>query len=72
MLVKCSLYRDLPWALKPPFWFYTDEVNNGMTLQVESDDGEVQQSTLYLAKVKTSIHPVEYQSAKQQRECHLK
>lgn len=28
MLVKCSLYRDLPWALKPPFWFYTDEVNS--------------------------------------------
>lgn len=26
---------------------YTDEVNNGMTLQVESDGGEVQQSTLY-------------------------
>ena len=20
--------RDLPWALKPPFWFYTDEVNS--------------------------------------------
>lgn len=28
MLVKCSLYRDLPWVLKPPFWFYTDQVNN--------------------------------------------
>lgn len=41
------MYRDLPWAFKPYFWFYTDEVNNGMTLQVESDDGEVQQSTLY-------------------------
>ena len=32
----------------------------------------VQQDTLHLAKVKTSIHSVEYQSAKQQRECHLK
>lgn len=28
MLVKCSLYRDAPWALKPLFWFYTDQVNN--------------------------------------------
>ena len=46
-LWKCAMYRDLPWAFKPYFWFYTDEVNNGMTLQVESDDGEVQQSTLY-------------------------
>lgn len=30
MLVKCSLYRDLPWVLKPPFWFYTDQVNNAV------------------------------------------
>lgn len=30
MLVKCSLYRDLPWALKPSFWFYTDQVNNAV------------------------------------------
>ena len=42
------MYRDLPWAFKPYFWFYTDEVNNGMTKQVESaDSGEQQQSTLY-------------------------
>ncbi|MEG2948958.1 MAG: sulfatase-like hydrolase/transferase, partial [Raoultibacter sp.] len=29
-LWKCALYRDMPWLLKPPFWFYTDEVNAGM------------------------------------------
>lgn len=29
-LWKCALYRDMPWPLKPPFWFYTDEVNNSM------------------------------------------
>ena len=47
-LWKCAMYRDLPWAFKPYFWFYTDEVNNGMTKQVESaDSGEQQQSTLY-------------------------
>lgn len=28
VLLKCSLYRCLPWALKPPFWFYTDEIND--------------------------------------------
>lgn len=29
-LTKCALYRDLPWLLKPFFWFYTDEVNRAM------------------------------------------
>lgn len=29
-LMKCSLYRDLPWVAKPPFWYYTDEVNKAM------------------------------------------
>lgn len=33
MLLKCSMYRDLPWALKPLFWFYTDEVNNEVLLE---------------------------------------
>ncbi len=23
-LWKCAMYRDLPWAFKPYFWFYTD------------------------------------------------
>ena len=47
-LWKCAMYRDLPWAFKPYFWFYTDEVNNGMTQQVEaSGDETAQQSTLY-------------------------
>lgn len=33
MLVKCALYRDLPWALKPLFWFYTDEVNSAVLVE---------------------------------------
>lgn len=42
MLVKCSLYRDLPWALKPPFWFYTDQVNNAaLGSSTESSTGSV-------------------------------
>ena len=36
-LVKSSLYRDLPWVLKPPFWFYTDELNNAV-LHNDADD----------------------------------
>ncbi|MDD7369088.1 MAG: sulfatase-like hydrolase/transferase [Berryella intestinalis] len=26
-LAKCAFYRDMPWMLKPFFWFYTDEIN---------------------------------------------
>ena len=38
MLTKCALYRDMPWALKPIFWFYTDEVNNAV-LAFDEDAG---------------------------------
>lgn len=37
-LVKCALYRDLPWAFKPLCWFYTDEVNNAVLDQDASDE----------------------------------
>lgn len=30
VLAKCALYRDMPWALKPGLWFYTDEVNDAL------------------------------------------
>lgn len=30
ILDKVALYRDMPWLLKPLFWFYTDDVNNGV------------------------------------------
>ena len=33
VLRKCAFYRDMPWALKPFFWFYTDEINNAMARQ---------------------------------------
>ncbi len=28
ILAKVSLYRDMPWALKPLFWFSTEDLNN--------------------------------------------
>lgn len=37
MLVKCALYRDLPWALKPLCWFYTDQVNNEVLVEHPDD-----------------------------------
>lgn len=27
ILMKCALYRDMPWVVKWRFWFYTDQVN---------------------------------------------
>ena len=30
ILYQCALYRDLPWVAKPFFWFYTDQLNQGM------------------------------------------
>lgn len=33
---QCSLYRDLPWALKPPFWCYSGDVVNALL----STDGD--------------------------------
>ncbi|QOS67176.1 hypothetical protein GS424_011615 [Eggerthella guodeyinii] len=41
-LWKCALYRDMPWVLKPPFWFYTDEVNSSMVnWDVDATGGDV-------------------------------
>lgn len=40
-LWKCALYRDLPWSLKPPFWFYTDEVNESVISKDESDYADI-------------------------------
>lgn len=61
-LWKCAMYRDLPWAFKPFFWFYTDEVNNGMTKQTEQTDVAERQSALY-----TMNDPVYYNKLKSLR-----
>lgn len=34
---KCALYRDLPWVLKPYFWFYTDDINQAIVPQDLAD-----------------------------------
>ena len=31
ILYQCACYRDMPWIAKPFFWFYTDQINQGMT-----------------------------------------
>ncbi len=49
MLVKCSLYRDMPWLLKPLCWYYTDEVNNRI---IVNDDADLAASTWTMDDVK--------------------
>ena len=44
ILGRCALYRDLPWVLKPGFWFYTDDINNA----VMPDSGEDSSTSPYL------------------------
>ena len=31
VLIRVSLYRDMPWALKPWFWFTTDDLNRAFS-----------------------------------------
>ena len=35
----CGLYRSLPWALKPSFWFTTDQLNAATAPADDSGDG---------------------------------
>lgn len=37
-LWKCSLYRDMPWLLKAPFWFYTGDLNAQIALEASHGD----------------------------------
>lgn len=37
-LWKCSLYREAPWALKPPFWFYSGDVVGNLVGEGDADD----------------------------------
>ena len=30
MLSQVALYRDMPWALKPLFWYYTDDIGSAI------------------------------------------
>ncbi len=44
-LIRSSLYRDLPWILKPRFWFTTDWMNFTMTKRHASSTPD---NTLYV------------------------
>lgn len=36
ILDKVALYRNMPWILKPLFWFYTDEINRASISTVQN------------------------------------
>ena len=46
VLIKTALYRDLPWAFKEHFWYYTDELNQAMATVVDS--GAAEEDELYI------------------------
>lgn len=47
ILSKVSLYRNAPWAAKPAFWYYTDDMNQGV-LGMGSDGGASDYDTPYV------------------------
>lgn len=46
VMYKAACYRNLPWVLKPAFWFYTDQINQAMSRANEPDDSPA--NTLYV------------------------
>jgi hypothetical protein len=39
-LYNAAFYRDMPWIAKPFFWYYTDQINNGMVDQSAAPDDQ--------------------------------
>ncbi len=58
ILYRCALYRDLPWISKPFFWFYTDQINQGMVSSASASSPDVTPYAMddpaYFAKLKES------------------
>lgn len=43
-LWKCTLYRDMPWILKPLFWYHTTEINAVMKEDLQQDGETVKEA----------------------------
>ena len=58
ILYRCALYRDLPWVSKPFFWFYTDQINQGMVSSASASSPDstpyAMDDPAYFAKLKES------------------
>ncbi|HAM14429.1 MAG TPA: hypothetical protein DCP91_00895, partial [Eggerthellaceae bacterium] len=38
VMEQCALYREAPWLLKEPFWYYTSNLNNRMIADAHDGD----------------------------------
>ena len=65
-LEKMAMYRDMPWILKPPFWFYTDELNSN-----SEDETYFIDDPAYFEKLKTEKLSVSAEADKTFRFIHL-
>ena len=58
ILYQCALYRDMPWIAKPFFWFYTDQINQGMVSSTSGSSPDLTPYAMddpaYFAKLKES------------------
>lgn len=52
-LWQMSLYRSLPWALKPPFWFYSGDISGDILAASTGDDPFVLDDAKYLEDLKS-------------------
>lgn len=51
-LWKMSLYRSAPWALKPPFWFYSGDIANDILGNATGDTPFILDDAQYLEDLK--------------------
>ncbi len=58
ILYQCACYRDMPWIAKPFFWFYTDQINQGMVSSTSGTSPDLAPYAMddpaYFAKLKES------------------
>ena len=69
------MYRDLPWALKPLCWFYTDEVNNEVLVEHPDDPSrsvwKMDDAGYYDLLLRQGLVPVEKGEAGSFRVIHM-
>lgn len=45
MMMQCAFYREMPWALKPYFRFYTDDINTECRSKTDIGNGSLEYVT---------------------------
>lgn len=60
IMLKCALYRDLPWVFKPYFWYYTDDINNAMIVRPNSGESDAGDWDDPAVRQEVAVDPVPY------------